>query len=1036
MKCPKCHFKNPAESDFCSKCGTQLSSSEKISISHTQTLETPLKELTRGSTLAERYEIIEELGKGGMGKVYKVLDKEIEEEVALKLLNPEIAADERTIKRFRNELKFARKITHKNVCRMHDLNKEEGTYFITMEYVPGEDLKSFIRRSGQLTVGKAVFIAKQVCEGLAEAHKLDVVHRDLKPQNIMIDKEGNTRIMDFGIARSAEAKGITGEGVIIGTPEYMSPEQVEGEEADQRSDIYSLGVILYEMVTGRVPFEGKTPLSIALKHKTASPREPKELNAQVPSDLNRVILRCMEKDGEQRYQSAEELLSELDKIEEGIPTAERVVPKRRAITPKEITVTLRLKKLLIPAIVIIALVIAGVVIWRFIPRKEVVLAPKIENSIAVITFKNQTGDSAYDYLRVAIPDLLITSLENSGNLHVATWERLRDLLKQMDKEDVEVIDEDLGFELCYREGIQAIVLGSFIKAGDMFATNVKVLDAESKELLKSVSFRGEGVDSILRTQIDEMSREISRGVGIPEQRIEDTKIRITDFTTNSMEAYNNFLKGREDYEKHYYDDARQSLEKAVELDPEFAVAYLYLGRSVRGRESREAYKKAKTYSERATEKERLYIEAAYASAVEGDPAKRFRILKQMAKEYPKEKRVYYELARYYRVKGLFDKAIEEYNKALELDPEYGSALNSLAFVYVSIEDFEKAIEYFKKYIAVSPKDANPLDSLALCYFWTGRLEEAVAKFKEALEIKPDWVASCWGLSYIYALKENYREAMRWADRAIDMAPSPDLKAKGFLLKGFFCSWLGRLEQSLEEIRKASDLTESIGYDWLKSIAVWAAGWVHYEIGELELARRFWKSSIDMIRPRADHKANNAMCFVAADLKEGRIDSAKSRLTEIKSLLPEIYRPEYRDFFKLGYDSLHAEVMLAEGSLEEATAMGKRLLPLKLPGHDLGFIVMHNLLFRRDVLARCYRQKGEKDKAIAEYEQLVTFYPESKRQSLIHPKYHYQLARLYEEKGWEGKAIDQYEKFLEIWKDADPSIVEVEDAKKRLSSLKK
>jgi len=259
VKCPQCETDNPSDSKFCKECATPLPSQD---VSVTKTLETPTEELTRGTTFANRYEIIEELGKGGMGKVYRVEDKKIKEEVALKLIKPEIASDKKTIERFSNELKTARKIRHKNVCAMYDLGEEKGIHYITMEYVPGEDLKSFIRRAGTLSAGKTLFLAKQVCDGLAEAHRLGVIHRDLKPQNIMIDKEGNARIMDFGIARSVKGKGITGAGVMVGTPEYMSPEQAEVKEVDQRSDIYSLGVILYEMVTGRVPFEGETPLGI------------------------------------------------------------------------------------------------------------------------------------------------------------------------------------------------------------------------------------------------------------------------------------------------------------------------------------------------------------------------------------------------------------------------------------------------------------------------------------------------------------------------------------------------------------------------------------------------------------------------------------------------------------------------------------------------------------------------------------------------------------------------------------------------------
>ena len=325
MKCPKCRTENQAESKFCKECATPLPFDEGR-ISFTRTLETTTDELTRGTLFAGRYEIIEELGAGGMGRVYRAFDKKIEEEVALKLIRPEIAAEKRTVERFRNEIKTARKITHKNVCRTHDLGEEGKAFFITMEYVRGEDLKSVIRRMGTLTAGKAVTIARQVAEGLGEAHRLGVVHRDLKPGNIMIDKDGNAKIMDFGIARSLARAGTTAEGAIIGTPEYMSPEQVDGKPADQRADIYALGVILFEMVTGRPPFEGETAFSIANKHKSEPAPDPRTLNPQISADLGRLILRCLEKERDQRYQTTDELLADLGTIEETLPSTQRAPP--------------------------------------------------------------------------------------------------------------------------------------------------------------------------------------------------------------------------------------------------------------------------------------------------------------------------------------------------------------------------------------------------------------------------------------------------------------------------------------------------------------------------------------------------------------------------------------------------------------------------------------------------------------------------------------------------------------------------------------
>ena len=1041
IKCPKCQHENPDDTIYCGKCASPLHPSEGIAV--TETIEAPEEELTRGTTFADRYEIIEELGKGGMGRVYRVEDAKLKQEVALKLIKPEIASDKKTIERFRNELKTARMIAHKNVCRMFDFGESEGARFITMEYVSGEDLKSFIRRSGQLTVGTTIRIAKQVCEGLSEAHRLGVVHRDLKPSNIMIDKEGNARIMDFGIAHSLEAKGITGAGVMIGTPEYMSPEQVEGKEVDQRLDIYSLGVILYEMLTGRVPFEGDTPFVIGVKHKSEVPKNPKEYNAQIPNDLSHLILKCLEKDKEKRYQSASEVRSELIKIEKGIPATERVAPIRKPLTSREITVKLSLKKVFFPATAVIVLAIIGIVIWGFILKKGAVPLPSERQSIAVIGFKNQTGDKAFDYLQEAIPNLLITNLEQSGYLSVTTWERMHDLLKQMGKEDVGIIDRDLGFELCQLDGIDVIVLGSFVKAGDMFATDVKVLDIDSKSLLKSASSKGKGVSSILESQIDELSEEISRGVGLSERKIRATQLSIAKATTASMDSYNFFLRGREDREKYYFDDARRFLEKAIEIDPTFAIAYRYLADvydilgNTKARD--DAIEKAKKFSEKATDKERLFIEAAYAMHVERDLEKRLGILRELVKKYPKEKRAHYELGLEYKGQGSFDEAIKEFQRTLELDPNFGFAINELAYTFSYIGDFEKALEYFEKYSSVSPGDANPLDSMAEMYLRMGELDKSLIKYKEALEVKKDF-GSDWKIAYIHALREDYDECKRWIDQFISQALSPGSKAEGYVWKGFYEYWLGNYDQALTELHKADEIAQSVENELWKAWVDYVRGWVHYDRGEHELSQKCFKNWHDIMAKNFPSsmpffQALYSVYLGLLDLERGRYDSAESRLAEIKLQIPKLNPPtEIR--IKFRYDLLSTEILLATGSVEDAVSAGEKMSSLGMIRSMVSwYVISYNVPILKDVLARAYIKKGEFDKAINVYKRLTLLDPISPERFLIHPKYHYRMARLYDQKGQMDKAKECYKKFLDLWKDADIGIPEVEDANKRLAGLK-
>jgi len=1038
IKCPKCHSENPDTKQYCADCGTQLiPSSRKIPAGPTETLQTPLRELTMGSTLAGRYQIIEELGRGGMGRVYKVFDTKVKEKVALKLIKPEVASDRDTLERFSNEIRLARRIGHRNVCKMFDIGEAEGAHFITMEYVQGEDLKSMIQMSGSLSLGMLLSVGKQVCDGLAEAHSLGVVHRDLKPQNIMIDKTGNAKIMDFGIARSVKDKGITGAGVMIGTPEYMSPEQAEAKEVDHCSDIYSLGVILYEMATSHVPFTGETALSIAMKHKGEVPKNPKQFNPLMPDDLSGVILKCLEKDKGKRYQSASDVHSELEKIEKGIPTTERVVPERKTITSREITVRLPPKKIWIPAAAVL-LVLAAFAVWQFIPEKA-----GARRTIAVIGFKNQTGDAGLDYLREAIPHLLITSLEQSKRLRVTSWERMKDLLRNSGRDAAAIFEEEAGFEACRNEGIEAVVLGSFVKAGETFATDVQVLDASTKHILKSASSRGDGVDSILKSQIDDISRTIRRGIALPPLKIEIPGRKIIDLTTSSMEAYNYYLKAREAADNYFWADARKYAEQAVAVDPTFAIAYSLLSemaeRLLDDPAHHEALEKAKTYSAKATEKERLFIEARYASFIERDSGRQIRLLKELAEKYPDDKEAHYQLGRVFFYNGRFPEAIVEYEKAVAIDPRFAVVFNQLGYSQARMGDFNKAVQSFERYAELNPALPNPVDSIAEMNLFMGNLDAAAAKYLEALALKPDFYTSCGGLAYVYALKEDYGETGRWLDEFMKRAPTPQAKMEGLYLKNFYDYFLGRLDRSLTGFLSLRGLAEKFKFSYGVAAADWVTGFLLTDRGELDKARKAFQGWLDYgINSEPARKnfytAAHSLNLGLVELREGRPEAVRARLAEIENLLPSL-EPADREQMTFGSRLLGAEAALSGSSAEQAIGVGEKLTFGIMPSVSTSSMVPYNIPFLKDVLARAYWKKGDLGKAVAEYERLTTIDPKDRLRMLIPPLYHYRFGRVLEEKGEKDRARLQYEKFLKYWADADPSYSELKDARARLAALR-
>lgn len=1024
-ECPKCQTNNPDTVKFCGECGTSLEDDVVL----TKTLETPSEELKRGSVFAGRYEIIEEIGKGGMGHVYRVEDTKAKEEVALKLIRPVIATDKKTIERFRNELTTARKITHKNVCRMYDLGEERGRNYITMEYVSGQDVKGIIHQMGQLTVGKAVSIAKQICDGLAEAHNLGVVHRDIKPNNIMIDRGGNAKIMDFGIARAVKGKSITGSGVAIGTPQYMSPEQVEGKEVDLRSDIYSLGILLYEMLTDKVPFEGDTPLTIGVKQKTEVPKDPKEYNERISEDLSRVILRCMAKDRENRYQNANELRADLDKLEQGLPTTDRVIPKKKNLTSREISVQFNMKKIFIPTFAIFAFSIIALIIWSPWTKKSPVLIQSDKPTLAIVYFENNTGDENLDRWSSSFTGLLITDLSQSKILNVLSDDRLYTVLQRLNLLDAKVYSSEDLKNIAALAGVQYILGGKMDKAGDTVIVSTRLHNMDSGEQPKTRRIDTQGEQDFTNA-VDQLTPLIKADLNLGSREIaNDNDEEVGKITTNSPEAYRSYHEGREQHRKGNPKQSIPFMEKAISIDPNFAMAYRSLGVSYSNLGNQDKvdqyYQKAFDLSDKVSEQERLFIHADYYNFSKGNKQKAAELYHQLLELAPDHHIGRSNLAGIYHTLQEWDKAIEQYELDRELGGEFLGTYRYLGVSYEAKGMYQKAREVYNDYLNNIDNDARIHVWIADSYAFEGKYDLALKEADKAISLDP---TRSYTKSRIYHLMDNFEAAETGYKSWLDW-DGADTKMNGREWLEFLYRMLGQYEKAKKELQTGLEYAQDNNLN-------------HWEIDfNSSLASyEFAEGNLDGVLARAEFIWDNALKNEAPTwqvgalswkikvyLKQDNIEEARVLAEEVKKICESLpSKNEIRWYL----DDLGLIEMKRENYSEAIELFTQAY---EMQGGQRSWYDPHAYILNN--LASAYYLNGDLVSAKKEYEKILALTTGRLWWGDLYVKSYYHLGKIYEEQGNSEKAIEQYEKFLSLWKDADPGLPEVDNAKKRLAGLK-
>ncbi len=733
-----------------------------------------------GQTISH-YKILGELGRGGMGVVYKAEDLSLHRTVALKFLPAHTLADDVARERFKREARAAAALDHPNICSVYEIGEHEGRSFIVMAFLEGESLSDKVRR-GPLDIEEAVGIAARIAEGLDHAHQRGVIHRDIKSANIFITAEGRVKIIDLGLARRIDVSTLTDAGTRLGTVAYMSPEQARGDSIDGRSDIWSLGVVLYEMLAGKLPFAGDAFEAIVYSILHVDPKPVTEARPEVSADLVRVTARAMARDPEARYQNAGEFLADLLGPDEAVSAGMTPTPRR---------VRRRKSKRWIPTVAGLGLAVAVVVVvvLVFFPSESVPFRNR--DWILITDFDNQTGDPNFDG---TIGEALAIDLQQSQYVNVYGGRRLVEALTRMEIRDTDVIGPQLGGEICLREGIAAMLTGNVSKLGESYIINARIVIPSTGDAVMTERATAKDDGEVLAA-VDKLSKKIRRNLGESLFSIRRRDKPLAQATTSSLEALRNFTAGNKYLDRGDSDLAVPFYEKAIDVDSTFAIAYAHLAviRSNKGS-----------------------IDAASALS---DKAMRWR-------DGTSERERYYIEAEHYRLRSAYAEAVERYHLLTDLYPDSFGGHNNLAFLYQYTRQYEDALVSIAEAERVRPDTWYIHHNRALAYAGLGEYEEASRHFDAAIEANPRVAWSHMSLSWVKMFTGDVEGAMEQLEFDDDVGIWTFQKSRQ---KTYHYLYQGRDAKAVEHIH--NNLTSGPG-----ASIDWVAAYYHQILGRIHMYR--------------------------------------------------------------------------------------------------------------------------------------------------------------------------------------------------------